>query len=392
MIVKKLFCRSLIIALFVPLYASVDHASAQSSFSNLINFRRVDADPEKDYTLTKEHGPWLVMATTFRGPGAEKDAQALVYELRKTYKLKAYSHHREFDFTGTQAGRGWNREGQPKRMRHVQDHKIQEVAVLVGDFDSVDDPKAQKVLKQIKYLKPEILAEGNKKTTQSFASLRKLHEKLLPNGSEAKKKGPMRQAILGTNPLVPKSYFKPKGVDSMIAKINSGVQYSLLDCRAPYTLKVATFRGSSAFDTKRIKKIEAGGEFKKSRLVEAAVKAHEVTIFLRQKGWEAYEFHGQYESIVTVGSFSSPGVRQADGRIVMEPQAQRIIDLFKAKPPKAKAGNPITIGVGARLQPWTLEVDKKTKKRIPLDMMPAMMDVPRRSIGSDYARRPKPLR
>ena len=53
----------MIVALLVPCCASVDQASAQSSFRNLINFRRVDADPEKDYALTEEHGPWLVMAT-----------------------------------------------------------------------------------------------------------------------------------------------------------------------------------------------------------------------------------------------------------------------------------------------------------------------------------------
>ena len=35
-------------------------------------------------------------------------------------------------------------------------------------------------------------------------------------------------------------------------------------------------------------------------------KAHKMTVALRAKGYEAYEFHDRYASIVTVGSYDRP--------------------------------------------------------------------------------------
>jgi len=37
---------------------------------------------------------------------------------------------------------------------------------------------------------------------------------------------------------------------------------------------------------------------------------------LREKGWEAYEFHDRYESYVAIGSFDQ-GETLADGRVVL---------------------------------------------------------------------------
>src|SRR6185437_8541187 len=46
--------------------------------------------PVEPYLLTKDIGPWMVMAKTFRGPDAERFALALVLELRNVYQLPAY--------------------------------------------------------------------------------------------------------------------------------------------------------------------------------------------------------------------------------------------------------------------------------------------------------------
>ena len=40
--------------------------------------KRVEADPNKDYALGEEHGPWMIMASTLTGPDAEERAHALV--------------------------------------------------------------------------------------------------------------------------------------------------------------------------------------------------------------------------------------------------------------------------------------------------------------------------
>ena len=47
-------------------------------------------DPLEPYLLTKENGPFMVMAKVFRGPDAEKMALALCMELRQDFGLPAY--------------------------------------------------------------------------------------------------------------------------------------------------------------------------------------------------------------------------------------------------------------------------------------------------------------
>ena len=94
------------------------------------------------------------MAYTFRGDKAAEQAQQLVYELRSKYKMPAYTYERTFDFTKPERGIGFNPDGSPKMMRYQQGGVIKEVAVLVGDYDTVDDGGAQTVLKKIKKLQP----------------------------------------------------------------------------------------------------------------------------------------------------------------------------------------------------------------------------------------------
>ena len=69
-----------------------------------------------------------------------------------------------------------------------------------------------------------------------------------------------------------------------------------------------------------IKAIQDGGKEMKSELAEAAKKADKLTKALRKKGYEAYQFHDRYASIVTVGSFNSVGTPRADGRTEINPR------------------------------------------------------------------------
>ena len=121
-----------------------------------------------------------------------------------------------------------------------------------------------------------------------------------------------------TNPLLPHEFFAGKGVDKLVLEMNKDVPDSLLDCPGKFSIQVATFTGTVLIDQKKVAEVEQGKPMK-SQLVEAAEKAHKVTLELRRKGYEAYEFHDRDKSIVCVGSFDSVGALRPDGVFVIDP-------------------------------------------------------------------------
>ena len=78
---------------------------AAPPWGDLISLKSVAADPEQTYQINENNGPWTILACSFSGEGAEKQANELVYELRKRYKLPAYVHKAGFDL-GDAAGKG----------------------------------------------------------------------------------------------------------------------------------------------------------------------------------------------------------------------------------------------------------------------------------------------
>jgi hypothetical protein len=331
-------------------------------------FKRIEADPNKSYAASEANGPWMILATTFRGPQAERQAHELVLELRKRFKLTAYTHRKTFDYTGRETGLGLTPDGRPKVMRHMQ--AVVEVAVLVGDFSRVDDPDVEKVLHTIRYAEPHCLASGSS-TAQTFSELRRWQKQLLPAGSERKQRGPMGHAFVVTNPLLPPEFFAPKGLDKLVLDMNKQVEHSLLDCPGKYSVRVATFSGAVLIDQRKIREVQSGKPLE-SRLVAAAEKAHALTDLLRRKGYEAYVFHDRHASYVTVGSFNSVGTPRPDGKIEINPQIHKIMQTFGADPSSA---------VGGVIKP-------KRVGDIVLDIQPLPVEVPRRSISTDYAQSP----
>ncbi|MGQ9575043.1 MAG: hypothetical protein ACUVUC_06970 [Thermoguttaceae bacterium] len=332
----------------------------------LLSSRRVDADPQKSYVVTEQNGPWMIMACSFSGPNAHQQARDLVLELRKRYKLPAYMYQKKFDFGKDLYGRGVDEFGNPKRMQFARGKsEIEEIAVLVGDYPSVDDPEAQETLRRLKYYQPECLKiEAGKPTARSLAGLRLIQASWLAPGNERRHRGPMGHAFVTTNPLLPSDYFAPKGIDELVLKANEGVEHCLLDCPGKYTVQVATFTGQVVIKPAEIAAIQRGKPVD-SKLAEAALKAHQLTEALRIKGYEAYEFHDRYASIVTVGSFDSIGRPRPDGVIELDPRIQAIIDRFKADP--APTGQHPAGGVVAR-----------QILGIPLDPQPRLVHVPKR--------------
>jgi len=338
-------------------------------WERLIPFRRVESDPDKTYRLTEGQGPWMILATSFAGPGAEKQATDLVFELRKSHNLPAFIHEQVYDFTKPVAGLGLNRYGGPKKMRYANAVKYDEIAVLVGNFENVDDPTVEKVLNKIKYTRPDSLdVKKRQSTTQRFFGLRELHRRLTPD-KEKREKGPMGNAFVTRNPLLPEEYFVPTGLSPMVERMNREVEYSLLENPGNYSVRVATFRGSS---TMELHDVDRKGKALPSKLEEAAVKAHRLTTALRRQGVEAYEFHDRYESIVTVGSFDSPGTDRADGKTEINPQIHQIMKAY------GPARQQLPGGAKMGLVPRSLD-------GIAFDVQPVPVKVPKKSIATAYA-------
>ena len=310
----------------------------------------MEADPNKSYRLKENHGPWLIMTCSFSGPNAEKQAHDLVLELRQRYKLEAFVHKEEFKLDDPNGGRDQNPLAPSVRWKYKKfkgGPEIDEVAVLVGNYPAVNDPEAQKTLQKLRYAEPECLkADDGKGTSRTLGALRTIQrdiqKAILPDGNEKKKRGPMGHAFITTNPLLPADYYaQRKGIDELVLRMNKGVTHSLLDCPGKYTVQVAHFTGKVVIDQREIQAIENGKPMKSS-LTEAAEKAHELTEALRMKGYEAYEFHDRFSSIVTVGSFNSVGTPRRDGKTEINPRIHRIMQVFSAKshklPNGAKAG------------------------------------------------------
>jgi hypothetical protein len=362
----KAFCLGL--ALTVGLS---ERAAAKSPWQ-WVNFRRGPAEQDNGVALTEKNGPWLIFATSFAGDGAREEARLLVDELRSRYHLPAYLHSQQFDFSNSVRGKGINPDRTPKLMRYDKAGTFDEYAVLIGNFDSVDDPNLQRTLKRIKHAQPNCLSTNSANTTRRFAGLRNLYSRI-NNDQEKKRKGPMGSAFATPNPLIPSEYFAPKGADSFVIKMNEGVENSLLDCPGKYSVRVATFRGNVIIDQQKVAEIEQGGRMS-SRLEQAALKAHRMTVALRKQGIEAYEFHDRHESYVTIGSFEWVGKAQANGTQEMNPA---IITLIQRYSPNR---HPLTGNGGealAGLQPRAID-------GIPFDVQPWPVEVPRRSIATDY--------
>jgi hypothetical protein len=365
---RKLLVSMLLFAAFSVLF-SPSAAFAAKPWELLIPFKRVDAEANKEYRLTEDHGPWLILASSFAGPGAEGQARQLALELRKEYNLEAFVHCKSYDFSQPVVGLGLNRYGGPKVMRYANAAKFDEIAVLVGHYQSVDDPKVEKTLEKIKYAHPECLdISKNKTSTQRFVGFRDLYRRMASD-EDKQRKGPMGNAFVTRNPLLPQEYFVPQGLDPLVTEMNRGVKHSLLDNSGKFTVRIATFRGAT---TMELDAVESNGRNLPSKLEEAAVKANKLTEALRKRGVEAYEFHDRYESIVTVGSFDSVGMPRPDGKTEISPEIHKIMAAYGPK----RQQLPGQSAVG--LVPFSLN-------GIPCDVQPMPVEVPKTSIAAAYS-------
>jgi hypothetical protein len=353
----------------VGLVFGLSSPTSAAPWDKLFTTGCIDADPNKTYTLTEANGPWLIMACSFNGEDARKQANNLVYELRKRYKLAAYVYAKKFDFGDEDLARSNQLTPGPRR-KYASGSGVEEIAVMVGDFEHVDDSAAQKTLRELKYAQPDCLKpKEGKEPSLSLAAWRGLqNEAHRMLGIKDGEKGPMGHALITTNPLRPKSFYASKGIDKFIEQINADNPYSLLKCPGRYTVQVATFHGQVTIDQKKIRDLERSQNFDGGALAQAGEKALKLAEALRDKHYEAYVLHDRYASIVTVGSFSSVGTPRADGRIEINPQIHDVMQRFSATPAPGANGAMIP----------------KTLLGISFDIQAMPVEVPRRSISADY--------
>lgn len=349
-------------------------ATAANPFASM--FKKVEADPKKSYTVSDTNGPWMVMVTVCRGKDAMEQAQTLVLELRKSQQLLAYTHEKISDYSKSWEGNHYSRDGQPDRWKYVHGDKIREVAVLVGDFGSFEDPNAAKTLKQIKEFVPQTKLGSSDAGSDSLV--------MIENFRKARdthfKRGPLAGAFLCTNPLLPKEYFQNATLSKLVVEMNRDAQHSLLSCPGKYTVKVATFSGSTLIDQKKIKAVSQGAKLK-SKLEEAGDKAQLLMEQLRKEGYEAYVFHDEHESIVCVGSFDYVAGEKnpEDGKQQINPAVFQVMEQFKAKPNAKSGGMHPT-------KSYSYTVGPNETLKVSSDLQPIPVQVPKQTVSGVYQR------
>ncbi|WP_165219478.1 hypothetical protein [Aquisphaera insulae] len=185
-------------------------------------------DPIEPWLLTKEAGPFMVLAKTFRGPDSERMALALAKELKMRHNLPAYVL-RTKDFPGKSNIRGIPPTADPAvvqaNVKSPEKYRTyDEAAVLVGNMKTEKDSVA--LLHQVKKIKPDCLNSMPKFYTWREG---------------------LSTAIRTTNPYVPAQHLYQHKHDELVVKMNRGPR-SVANCPGHYTLQVAQFSGRSTFN------------------------------------------------------------------------------------------------------------------------------------------------
>lgn len=265
---------------------------------------KIEAVRGKEYRLTKQHGPWMIVVASLQdregegsanGKTAEEAADELIFELRQK-RIPAYKFRMKRTMTPIDG-----------RIEHGRVAAGGQVSVIAGNYAAVNSDSATKSLAWIKAYYPKCLADGGvwKKTPG--------------------RPGPLSGAFLTINPLLspdevaamanrsPEGRKESAERRKLLRSLNAGNPYPLHSCKGSYSLIVARFAGKSVTDVGQgeksmqlVKKFTVGDELDK-----AGRDAWELCNVLRGEGVDAYLWHTRYESIVTVGTFQTP----QDGRI-----------------------------------------------------------------------------
>ena len=343
-------------------------------FAGEVKAARIDAVRGKEYELTKGHGPWMILVATFREPPPEartkgmtpdQAANELVYELRaKGIPAYTLTQDEVIDEIPTIDRRGQSRK------RHIKSQQ-KCISVLAGNYEDTeketkDGRTAQDTLTYVKKFHPEFLSGEEQK--KGF--LRKLKNGGIYRVTPGRP-GPLSGAFLTVNPLLSPEEARQKKKNPLLLKLNAGNEYSLLENKGKYTVVVASFEGKSLIQVANSKWKDAETTFTVSdSLDEAGKSAWALCKSLRQheRKYDAYVWHDQYSSIVTVGSFTSPE----------DPRIAEMIKLFGAKlKPHPQTGQEVMVAEMLTI-PYKPVAGQEPEKYWMFDLQPKVIEVPKR--------------
>jgi hypothetical protein len=250
-------------------------------------------EPIEPYLLSKENGPFMVLARVFRGVDAERMALALVKELRTEYHLPAYIL-RTKDYPGKSLMRGTpptvpSNTMQPNIKMPEKIRTFDEAAVLVGNEKTLAG--SEKLWQDVRKIKPACL---NKMSTPFVW-----------------REG-LSKSYRTTNPYVPVQLLYPGHKDRLMVQMNSGLR-SIVNCPGRYSLQIAEFSGRSMYTTlSPLQLTNVYADHSQSPLKTAHSDAERMADKLakdpefQRLGLPVYVVHDRSSSRVFVGSFDSP--------------------------------------------------------------------------------------
>ncbi|MBL8800209.1 MAG: hypothetical protein JNM56_40385 [Planctomycetia bacterium] len=265
-------------------------------------------NPAIQFPIVPEAGKSLILVHSFKGPKAAEQANELAAAVRRDHKLPAYVFAK-------------GREERLKQQQHLEElrkkygqsrfpiERIEEhYAVLVGGYKDAETARAN--LDSVRRLKPP---------EKYFIS----GERVQPGKSDKGEEGvfiqqikinPFNSAFVVDNPTIPKDQrADSKKADPLMKKLNEDENYSLFQCKKPWTLVVAVFQGLpvvQAAGTSPSVMDKLLGRNAGEQLAASALNAHNLAEALRKLGFEAYVLHTRYNSVVTVGAYDTKDDRR----------------------------------------------------------------------------------
>jgi len=267
-------------------------------------YARVEADPNKDYAITAEAGPWLIYTAHFVGQDAPQLAHEMVLEIRSRFNLPAWVFNRSEEERRIQQEKVRQlREKYKDYQVPIKTTRVQEqCAVLVGGYKDFD--AATRALKTVKNLQPPssdrlkpqvvVIKPGEKegeedKVYKDFAN-------------------PFKNSFVTRNPTVKFERPAENKSDPFIKRLNAYESFSLLKCKKRYTLVVAAFPGPVSYQSESPSSSfldKLWGKSTGEALEAVGQNAHNLAKLLRdpQLKFEAYVLHLRGGSLVTIGGF-----------------------------------------------------------------------------------------
>jgi hypothetical protein len=274
----------------------------------------VEADPNKDYIITPDAGPFAICVRGYSGDTARDKAHHVVLKLRENgwpaymYDFSAEEERKAKEILDERY-RNYPPDYPHRKTIRVEKHW----GVFVGGYRSLEDAgkAAARLKREPKEKWPEVAYcdtfERGKGPPVELNPIATANEK-----GNIIQINPYFQAFASRNPTY-RDEQKPdtSEEDAIIKKLNSGRPYNMLAaCGGHYTLIVKVFEGGRVVQAQSTsdKFLETLGLGKEGEVIDATRKqAEEVARVLReQMKLDAYVLHTRTGSVLSIGILDDP--------------------------------------------------------------------------------------